>query len=58
MAPGNAPTKTENEVVLFKGVYANTYRSTDKAPKNPQYRLIMNKNNTPKLPMNRDKKKA
>ena len=36
IAPGKAPTKTENDVLRFKGVYAKTYSNNDSKPKKPQ----------------------
>tara|TARA_B100000575_G_scaffold220172_1_gene180628 strand:- start:20 stop:244 length:225 start_codon:yes stop_codon:yes gene_type:complete len=48
IAPGKAPTKTDNEVTDFKGVYTQVYKNIDIAPKNAVLKLMYCKIKIPK----------
>ena len=41
IAPGMAPTKTAQGVILFIGVYINTYETNARRPSKAEYKLII-----------------
>ena len=47
MAPGKAPTNTDNEVFCFNGVYTQAYKKMDKLAKKAVLRFIKYRVETP-----------
>ena len=53
-----APIKPAIGVLTFMGVYPSTYINRDARLKNPEYKLIENKINNPRIPRNKENKIA